>query len=84
MEKTLNNTQKLSDHLNMTTLNVNQTRLSNNSSQACFNQPVTLGTHKEKVFAGKPSSNSQFDWTGLLANLHLEALKPKKSTSIQK
>ena len=51
MEKTLNNTQKLSgvDQLNLTTLNANPTRLSNNS----------LGNMNEKFVVGtKASTNS--------------------------
>lgn len=61
MEKTLNNTQKLSgvDQLNLTTLNANPTRLSNNSSALAIQQPLSLGNMNEKFAVGtKASTNS--------------------------
>ena len=43
-------------------------------------QPQSL--HQLKDLQNKKCS--QFDWTGLLANMHQDNLKQKKSTSIQK
>ena len=72
------------EQMNLATLNSNQVKLSNNSSAVALPKPrnQSNGRESKQTNVDQPkSTNSQFNWTGLLANMLQENLKAKKSTS---